>query len=124
MMLFEIPDLKVVSEANLREHWAEKARRAKAQREAAGLMMASMGIHHGRPKPPLAITLTRIAPRTLDSDNLARSMKAVRDGIADALGVDDGDERITWVYGQRRGAPKTYAVEVKIEQRGERKERT
>jgi len=62
------------------------------------------------------ITLTRIAPRRLDpGDNLNSSMKAVRDGIADALGIDDGDARLTWKYAQRKGNPKEYAVEVEVE---------
>ena len=114
-MKFIVP-VRTVSEANQREHWAAKARRAKVQREAAGMTMVSMGVHRGRPKPPLSVTLTRVAPLKLDTDNLARSLKAVRDGIADALGIDDGDERVTWLYAQRRGAAKTYEVEVEIKE--------
>ena len=49
----------------------------------------------------LRIKLTRLAPRKLDSDNLAGSMKAVRDGIAEALEINDGDESAAvWEYGQ------------------------
>ena len=116
-MRFIVP-IRTVSEANRREHWAAKAKRAKAQREAARVISITelrrvdraihvMDICH-------RITLTRVAPRKLDTDNLARSLKAVRDGIADALGIDDGDERVVWLYAQRRGAPKTYEVEVEI----------
>jgi hypothetical protein len=36
-------------------------------------------------------------------------------GVADWLGIDDGDKRLTWRYAQRRGKPKEYAAEVKIE---------
>ena len=67
------------------------------------------------PEPPLTITLTRIGPRTLDDDNLAGGFKHVRDGVADWLGIDDGDKRLTWRYEQRKGAPKEYAAEVRIE---------
>jgi hypothetical protein len=63
---------------------------------------------------PCSITLTRIAPRRLDSDNLARSLKAVRDGIADAIGVDDGDPRLEWRYAQEQGAVREYAVRVEV----------
>jgi len=63
----------------------------------------------------VAITLTRIAPRALDSDNLASGLKAVRDGVADALGVDDGTSRIEWRYAQERGKPGEYAVRVAIQ---------
>jgi len=38
-------------------------------------------------------------------------------GIADALGIDDRDPRVSWRYAQRRGEPKVYAVEVSIETR-------
>ena len=59
--------------------------------------------------------LTRIGPRRLDSDNLAAALKHVRDGVADALGMDDGDPRLVWLYGQRRGKPGEYAVLVEIQ---------
>ena len=62
----------------------------------------------------VAITLTRIAPRVLDTDNLASAMKAVRDGVADALGVDDGSSRLTWRYAQEKGKTREYAVRVEI----------
>jgi hypothetical protein len=63
----------------------------------------------------VAITLTRIAPRVLDTDNLASGLKAVRDGVADALGVNDGSSRLTWRYAQERGKPREYAVRVEIQ---------
>lgn len=110
-MKFTIP-VKLVSEANLRSHWRAKANRAKFQRGQA--YMAGYCAHLGEPKRPVVITLTRIGPRKWDSDNLAISAKAVRDGIADALGIDDGDERLEWRYAQRKGRPKEYAVEVEI----------
>lgn len=59
--------------------------------------------------------MTRVAPsKGLDFDNLVSSAKACRDGIADALGVDDADARVTWHYAQRRGKPREYAVEVRV----------
>ena len=57
-----------------------------------------------------SVLMTRIAPRALDSDNLVSSMKAVRDGIADALGHDDRDARIAWECAQRRPTPSDNAV--------------
>ena len=51
----------------------------------------------------------------LDTDNLAGGFKAVRDGIADWLGINDGDKAITWNYTQERGQPKQYAARVVIE---------
>lgn len=106
MMVTTIP-IKTVSEANQREHWAKKAARQKKQRHAAWLMTKSCPL-------PCIVTLTRIGPRTLDDDNLRGAMKATRDGVADRLGIDDADPRVEWRYGQRRGLPKQYAVEIEI----------
>jgi hypothetical protein len=64
---------------------------------------------------PFVVTLTRIAPRKLDSDNLNSAFKAMRDGIADWLCVDDGHESVTWVYAQRKGRKGEYAAEVAIQ---------
>lgn len=96
--------LRTESTLNKREHWAVRAKRAKAHREA-GFFCAPQGF-----ALPCRITLTRIAPRALDCDNLAASFKSVRDGIADRLGVNDRDPRITWAYAQERGKPKEYRV--------------
>jgi hypothetical protein len=93
--------VRTVSEANSHEHWRARQRRAKEQRGIALLVARGLG---KPPAAPLTITLTRVSPRALDSDNLAGSQKHVRDGIADWLGVDDGDPRLTWLYEQRRGA--------------------
>ncbi|MEK9722414.1 MAG: hypothetical protein VW405_02865 [Rhodospirillaceae bacterium] len=105
--------IRLVSEANTREHWAKKAKRAKAQRAAALMAMRAAG--SAKIEPPYVVVLTRIAPRVLDDDNLARAFKAVRDGVAEALRVDDGDTRqIRWAYRQERGEPKEHAVRVTV----------
>lgn len=94
--------VRTVSEANSHEHWRVRARRAKEQRGLALLVCRGLG---APPAPPLTITLTRVGPRSLDSDNLAGSQKHVRDGIADWLGLakHDSDPRLTWLYEQRKG---------------------
>lgn len=51
-------------------------------------------------KGRLAVSLVRYGSRELDSDNLAGSFKQVRDLIAEWIGIDDGDKRISWHYGQ------------------------
>lgn len=101
--------IRTRSTLNMREHWAVRARTAKTQRQVAALSL------WGKPKPkaPMTITLTRVGVRKLDSDNLAASLKHTQDGIADWLCIDDGDERLTWVYRQRLG--KQYAVDVEFE---------
>lgn len=106
--------IRAESVANLREHWRAKASRAQLHRTTAWAALRAVkpsGVILG----PLVVTIARIAPRTLDSDNLAMSLKACRDGIADWLGVDDKDsDRLVWRYAQERGAPKHYAVRVEI----------
>lgn len=109
----ELP-IRTESEANNREHWRRKHARSKEQREMAKLAMMyhRFVVAHF---PKITVTLTRIASRKLDSDNLARSFKAVRDGIAEAFDVDDGKDWYTWEYAQEKGKPKQYAVRIEIE---------
>lgn len=109
-MMLEIP-IHTVSEANQREHWAPKAKRVAHQRAIARLMTQQHA--SALPRYPLVVTLTRVAPRPLDSDdNLNGSMKAIRDGIADAMGIKDNDPRVSWRYAQEKGPPHWYAVRV------------
>ncbi len=105
----ELP-LRLVSSLNQREHWAAKARRAKQERETAAWLLAV----HLAPSLPCVVLLTRIAPRSLDDDNLRGAFKAVRDEVARWLGVDDADPRVRWAYAQTRGRPKQYAARVTI----------
>lgn len=119
-IVYVIP-IKTVSEANGRDHWSVKARRVRSQRDAGKIhtLAAAQRQAHRHATwlvlgQALAVTVTRIAPGTLDSDNLSGSQKAMRDGIADALGIDDRDPRVTWSYAQRRGKPREYAVEIVI----------
>jgi hypothetical protein len=55
----------------------------------------------------MIVTLTCHVPRYFDSDNATISTKAIRDEIADWLGVDDGDRRVLWEVDQTltRGEP-------------------
>jgi hypothetical protein len=53
----------------------------------------------------------------LDDDNLRGATKSCRDGVADWLGINDNDERVVWLYQQRKGAPREYAVEVTVDRR-------
>lgn len=110
-MLIQLP-IKLPSCANMREHWAARAKRTKHFRLAAGYAVAGEQVPDG----PVVVTLTRIGKRTLDDDNLASAFKAIRDGVADGLGINDNDPSVTWAYAQRVG--KVYGIEIEI---GERK---
>ena len=108
-IVVDIP-IRTISEANVREHWAKRAKRSKQQRGLAQLLVeGALGqrvIYGG------TVTLVRLGPRRLDPDNLAGSAKHVQDGVADALGIDDGDARIRWEYQQEKS--KDYGVRVVI----------
>src|SRR5262245_44239389 len=80
-----LPGLRTVSEANKREHWAAKARRAKQQRIATFRWLQHLLPRHTQAPDQLHITLTRVAPRALDDDNAQAALKAVRDGVSDYL---------------------------------------
>jgi hypothetical protein len=110
MIEIRVP-IKIVSVANLRLHWAVKAKLAKNHRSKAFNALASIA---APPAPPCTLVLTRIAPRALDGDNLQSAFKAVRDGVADWLGVDDGHKDLDWQYNQRKDGPKVYAVEIEV----------
>lgn len=105
---------RLVSLTNAHEHWRHRQRRAKAQREAAHLLLISEISKHGQPQLPAVVTITRYGKRKLDDDNLAASAKHVRDGVADALQVDDGDgQMVRWEYRQEIG--QAYGVRIQVE---------
>lgn len=99
--------MRLKSEANLREHWAIKARRTREQRRLTTIFLSLAD----KPSVPCECVLTRMSPRKLDSDNLARAFKAVRDAVAKWIGVDDGDEKkIKWTYRQEKN--KSHCVNI------------
>lgn len=108
--MIELP-LRIESVANKREHWARRAERTRLHRFAAIAVPAH--------PLPCVVTLTRIAPRALDDDNLRSAFKALRDGVADRLGVKDNDPRVRWEYVQERGKAKHYAARVDIKGAGD-----
>jgi hypothetical protein len=109
----EIPGLKIESVANLREHWRTKAARVAEQRHL--VTIALRAAHLSRDYVDALkldmltrarVTLTRRAPRLLDSDNLSSGCKATRDAVAEILGLDDRSPRYTWCYAQENTARK------------------
>lgn len=56
------------------------------------------------------VLIRRISPRKYDSDNWIAAAKPLRDGIADALGVNDNDPRVAWNYDQDQGMPRENCV--------------
>lgn len=109
---------RLVSEANMSDHWTLKHKRKKK----LCLLLLSYLPDLSDVKLPCIVTLTRVAPRMLDDDNLRGAFKYVRDYVADKLvpglqpGRADDDCRITWEYGQKKSLrPKEYAIIVRID---------
>ncbi len=100
--------IRTVSEANQREKWRDRYKRTSHQR---GIVMLILGYRRNLPLP-LRVVLTRLSPRSLDTDNLAISNKAIRDQVAEWLGVNDRDPRVLWEYQQEKN--KDYSVRLQI----------
>jgi hypothetical protein len=63
---------------------------------------------------PLDVRLVYVGPRELDYDGVWSAVKSMRDGVADALGIDDGDPRVVWVPDHERGGVREYGARVEI----------
>ncbi len=77
---------------NTRCHWAVKARAAKVYRQAGWVLTKASGFAVENKDAPIRISFKFCPPdnrRKRDLDNLLASCKALADGIADALGVND-----------------------------------
>ena len=90
-----LPWPPAVLSPNKRVHWATKNRAVKLIREnchwltkASGIRIDWDGIVH------MWITFCPPSRRRLDDDNLVAQFKSSRDGIAQALGIDDSRFRI------------------------------
>ena len=89
--------------------WQGRAARIKAERRQA---RDRCKLQLRTPELPCLVILTYVCPRKLDEVNLLGSLKATQDGVAEWLGVNDGDEtQARWKFEQERGA---YAVRVEI----------
>jgi hypothetical protein len=116
----EIP-VRILSEMNRRDHWRKRNARFRAQQTevffalrvfAEAMKLITSG------DAEIVVTLTRLDPQMLDTDNLASGFKAVRDQVAKQLGIDDGSDRIEWIY--RQAKARTYSAQIRIERGGDR----
>lgn len=98
--MIQVP-IRTVPGMNAREHWRARSRRVKTERTAIAWALTGQT----KPQLPCVVTLTRVAPSNgLDDDNLAGALKAVRDQVAEWLGVDDKRRDVVrYTYEQRRG---------------------
>lgn len=80
------------------EHFRSRAHRRAKERAAVAKALDGKRLPPG---PPWTVTLTRIASREFDDDNLQAAFKAFRDEVAAVLGVNDGDRAaVVWRYRQ------------------------
>jgi len=86
---------------NARVHWSQRAKAVKAARTAAAWLVRA-----GIPRRPdwkaVALSVVFHPPnrRRFDRDGLIGRMKALQDGIADAIGVDDRHFIPTYAMGE------------------------
>ena len=96
--------VRILSAANLREHWATKRRRDAIALRAIVPCLNVVARELGSTCPLPVVTFTRIGPRDLDKhDNLRHAFKFVADAVAKAFGEDDS--MMTFRYDQRRAIP-------------------
>lgn len=74
---------------NARVHWSKKSAAAKKYRAACYLITKASGMR--APDGDIRLIIEFVPPdaRRRDDDNCLSSMKSGRDGLADALGIDD-----------------------------------
>ncbi|MGH8464073.1 MAG: endodeoxyribonuclease RusA [Pseudomonas sp.] len=89
MTMLTLPWPPSLCSPNARAHWTKKSRAAKSYRAQCYLIT-----HNARlavPAGQIMLSLEFIPPdkRRRDDDNLVAMFKAGRDGMADALGIDD-----------------------------------
>jgi len=74
---------------NKRVHWSKKAKAAKRYRADCHLLAKLAGLPTPTGEALLILEFVPPDKRRRDDDNLLAMFKAGRDGLADALGVDD-----------------------------------
>lgn len=96
---------------NARVHWSKKSKAAKVYRTACKVITRLSGVVAPEGEVHLSITFCPPDRRKRDDDNCLAAFKAGRDGVADALGIDDN----RFVTTLRMGEPvKGGAVLVRI----------
>lgn len=90
-MTITLPLPNKILSPNARPHWAQKARYTRAARHRAKLTALAAFANQPGPHVYQHYTLAFHFPNAIrrDDDNAAAACKAYRDGIADALKMDD-----------------------------------
>lgn len=108
--------------SNARGKWAKHADTYAEQRRVGVLV----GRAARRASPvvavltwPLVVRIVREAPRQLDDDGAITAAKSLRDGIADAFGINDRSNLVAWLVDQEKAKAPTVLVEVYVMRGGE-----
>lgn len=100
-------EMRMPSLANSRGHWRAHATLRATQRGLAKELTEQCCIaRYNALERGLVVAMVRISPKFLDSDNVTGATKCVRDGIAEALGIDDRDPRVLWLPTQQEKGAK------------------
>ena len=89
MTVLTLPWPPKVLSPNARTHWAAKSKAAKAYRHACFLLCREAALLVPAGRALLAIEFVPPDRRRRDDDNCIASFKSGRDGVAQALGIDD-----------------------------------
>ena len=85
---------------NARTHWSVKSRATRNARTEAWLVVGGSVRRPGWDRAHVSMTFCPPDKRRRDLDNCISSTKAARDGIADALGIDDSKFETTYRMGE------------------------
>jgi hypothetical protein len=113
VVVLVVPHVVLVSESNTRGYWTKHFKRHQAQRGDFDRIVRCLvrGITY-----PVRVDLDYhgvMGVKYMDQGNIGSAFKHIQDGIADAIGVDDGGRKFwDWHYDQHNDAPKgrTYVV--------------
>lgn len=107
-----------VSESNQRD-WRSRSGRTKKAKKAVSVGLGkTLGYlahiaDHYHSGQPIRVKLTRLATRKIDAANLGGALKATEDGVAIAIGADDGDPRWIAEFDQEIGDVVGVRIELK-----------
>ena len=106
-------NIQGLNKSNRYSHWGKQAAAKKKQRALSCVKVANeMALGNLQKCSSYEVTFLRSGVRLLDDDNFIGGCKHIRDGIADALGIDDGSNKLRFIYLQTKGQRKFLQVNI------------
>jgi len=105
-----------IAKADREQNVRSVARLPAAERKQDAVVKSAAGdADENRGPSRVVVSFVCFRSRTCDDDNLQFGCKWLRDAIANSLGIDDGDKRFKWQYGQlQTNGPEGVAVTIQI----------